>query len=432
MYRIRFFGLASAALLMMAFAVSAQTGFVRGTVKLQQVDGTQVPVEGVLVEAYRTDIDKGKMPSTKTNKRGEFNFAGFMLGHMYALSFSGPGIAPAFRQSVKAGMEDIVIVLSPGDGTQWTEEQVRKAVALIASGDTTGLTAEQKKAQEEYLKEVERVTAANKKAEDINKIVNASLKDGDAAYKVKNYEVAITKFDEGINADPDFEGSAPILLNYKGVVLKDRGFAAYERAVRGDPTAKDAEMAKAKADWTVAVDAFNKGLAILKAHPATDPKIKEGLDQSRRNLLSNAVEVYRLLVKTKADPTKASEATAIYQEYFTVETDAARKLKAQLTLADMLREAGDSEPAVATYRTVLESSPDNPDALAGIGLSLFNLGVVAENKEQMQEGLNYMTKFADTAPDTHPLKSSVKEAVEYLKTEQKLAPQKTPATRRKN
>jgi hypothetical protein len=35
-----------------------------------------------------------------------------------------------------------------------------------------------------------------------------------------------------------------------------------------------------------------------------------------------------------------------------------------------------------------------------------------------------MNKFIEVAPETHPLKSSVKDAVDYLKTQEKLAPQK--------
>ena len=61
-------------------AVFAQNAPVRGIVKLQKADGTTEPVVGAVVEAYRTDIDKGKMPSAKTNKRGEFSFVGFPLG----------------------------------------------------------------------------------------------------------------------------------------------------------------------------------------------------------------------------------------------------------------------------------------------------------------------------------------------------------------
>jgi tetratricopeptide (TPR) repeat protein len=89
-----------------------------------------------------------------------------------------------------------------------------------------------------------------------------------------------------------------------------------------------------------------------------------------------------------------------------------------------MREAGDSAAAIEAYRSVLTTTPDNPDALAGLGLSLFNAGVVANDKAQMQEGLNYMNKFIEVAPETHPLKSSVKDAVDYLKTQEKLAPQK--------
>jgi tetratricopeptide (TPR) repeat protein len=147
--------------------------------------------------------------------------------------------------------------------------------------------------------------------------------------------------------------------------------------------------------------------------------------------LSNYIESYRLIVRTKADVSRAKDAVPVYEQYFAAETDPAKKLSARLTLADMLREAGESEPAIAEYRAVLEASPDNPDALAGIGLSLFNVGVSEDNKPKMQEGLNFMQKFADTAPDTHPLKASVKDAVDYLKTEQKLAPQKTAPTKRK-
>jgi hypothetical protein len=49
----------------------------------------------------------------------------------------------------------------------------------------------------------------------------------------------------------------------------------------------------------------------------------------------------------------------------------------------------------------------------------------------MQEGLNFMQRFSDIAPDTHKLKASVKDAVELLKTEQKLAPQKITTTKKK-
>src|SRR5688572_31783259 len=80
---------------------------VRGEVKLQQADGTTVPVAGALVEAFRTDIERGKMPDAKTDKRGGFSFVSFPLGQMYALAVSGPGIAPKVLSEIKGGMENI-------------------------------------------------------------------------------------------------------------------------------------------------------------------------------------------------------------------------------------------------------------------------------------------------------------------------------------
>ncbi len=96
-----------------------------------------------------------------------------------------------------------------------------------------------------------------------------------------------------------------------------------------------------------------------------------------------------------------------------------------------MREGNDSDNAIIAYKAALVTSPDNPDALAGLGLSLFNAGVVSDNTPQKQEGLNYMQRFAEVAPDNHPLKSSVRDAVEYLKTQDKLTPEKTKASTKK-
>ena len=68
--------LAVALFLASGLAVSAQTAPARGKVELKKADGTTVPVADALIEVYRTDIT-GKFPSGKSNKKGEFSFAGF-------------------------------------------------------------------------------------------------------------------------------------------------------------------------------------------------------------------------------------------------------------------------------------------------------------------------------------------------------------------
>ena len=408
-----------------------QTAPVRGVVKLQ-VDGKQVPVADALVEPYRIDIDSGKAPSTRTNKNGEFSFVGFAAGQKYVLSVSGTTISPAVSPVVQGGMESVEILVFPGDGKLLTESEVRSAAKTSPKGVSTASEADRKKAEAEYQKQLAKYNEEKGKAENANKIVNASLKDGDAAFKAKDYATALAKFDEGIAADPEFEGSAPVLLNYKGVVLKTRAFEAYQRAAKLEGAEKAPEMEKAKADFQASLDAYERGLKILTNAPkAADAASQASFDKTKLMLLGNYIESYRLIVRTKADATKAKDAGPVYTQYFAVETDPAKKVSAQLALGDIMREAGESEPAIAAYRVVLESQPENPDALAGIGLSLFNVGVVENDKVKMQEGLNIMQKFADTAPDTHPLKSSVKEAVDYLKTEQKLAPQKTTTPKKR-
>lgn len=412
--------------------VSAQTAPLRGRVELKKADGTISRVGNAAVDVYRTD-SKGKLPSGKTDKNGTFGFAGLLLGQTFALAVSAPGIKPEIYPNIKAGMEDIVITVSEGDGKRWTEDEVRQAIAAPAPAATGAAqqkapetTAEQKKAEAEYQKQVSEVTSKNEKIKNTTALIQKSLSEGSAALKEKNYDLAISKFDEGINAEPDYPGTTPVLLNAKGATLKERGYASYAQSAKATDAAVKASMSEsAKKDWNAALDSFNRGLAILKTATAPDAELKKSYDAYKMSLLNNLIETHRLLSKSGVDRTKAAEARAAYEQYFAAETDAALKSKAQLTLADILREAGDSENAVVAYRKVLETSPDNPDALAGLGLSLFNMGVIGDNKEQKQEGLNYMQKFADTAPENHPLKASVRDAVEYLKTQDKLTPQKT-------
>src|SRR5688572_1291132 len=124
-----------------------QTAPVRGVVKLQKTDGTVVPVADAVVEAFRTDIDRGKMPEAKTNRRGEFSFVGFPLGQRYALAVSGPGIGPLVEPEIKGGMENIVLTAREGDGRRLTEAEARQSAKGGIGSPTGELTAEEKRQQ---------------------------------------------------------------------------------------------------------------------------------------------------------------------------------------------------------------------------------------------------------------------------------------------
>jgi len=430
------FVLALALIVIGGSVIFAQTAPVAGKVELKKADGTTVPVQGALVEVYRVDI-KSTMPSDKTDKKGNFSFAGLPIGATFVLSVSAPGAKPGYYPNVKPGQpntDKLLVTLQEGDGKRWTEQEIRDALSGASTGggeQTAQQTEEQKKAQAEYEKKVAEVNAKNKEIENKNGLITAALKAGNDAFNAKNYDLAIDKYTEGINADPTYAGSAPVLLNNKGVALKIRGIDEYNRGIKTSDAAEKATLVgKAKQDLLDSQTAFASSWKILKDAQAGDIQNQATADKGKYDALVGLTEVYRLVAATKAGTPKADEAKEAFDAYFAVEPDAAKKAKVQITYGDIMREAGDFTAAIEAYRAVLTATPDNPDALAGLGLSLFASGVSASDKAQMQEGLNYMTKFTEVAPETHPLKASVKDAVDYLKNQEKLAPQKVPSKKK--
>jgi predicted TPR repeat methyltransferase len=138
-----------------------------------------------------------------------------------------------------------------------------------------------------------------------------------------------------------------------------------------------------------------------------------------------------LIVKTHSDPNKGKEAGPIFEQYLAVETDPAAKVNAHLILGDMMQESGDSQAAIDAYNAVLQTAPENVDALAGMGLSLINQGYLTNDKSKFQDGVNYLQKFVSVAPDTHKFKSDAVALIEALKKEQNVTPQKVTPARKK-
>jgi tetratricopeptide (TPR) repeat protein len=407
---------------------------VAGKVQLKKADGTVVPVQGALVEVYRTDI-KSSFPSDRSDKKGFFSFAGLPIVSTLVLSVSAPGAKPGYLPNVHPGRdsEKLLITLEEGDGRRWTEDEIRGAINQGSAASTGGgqPSAEEKKAAEDRARQLAEYEAKKKEVEGKNVTIQKALEEGNAAFNAKQYDVAIAKYTEGINADPDFVGSAPVLLNNRGLIHKLRAVDTFNKSIKLAEPEKSAGMAKTKEDLERALDSYQKSWTVIKNAPAADIQSPATLEKTKYDALFGLTETYRLLVVTKSDPSKGADAKEAFDAYLAIESDPVKKAKAQLAYGDIMREVGDSDKAIAAYRVVLQNSPDNLDAMAGLGLSLFNSGVIASDKAQMQEGLNFMQKFADAAPDTHPLKSSVREAVDYLKNTEKLAPQKVSSPKKK-
>lgn len=433
------FFLATVLFLVGNIAAFAQTAPVTGKVELKKADGTTEPVAGALVEVFRTDI-KGKLPSSKTSKKGDFSFAGLPLGATFVFSISGTGIKPEIIPNIKAGRENFVITVTEGDGKKWTEDEVRQALAGNSTGaantttattsDSGKMTEEQKKAQEERAKLEAEYAEKKKKVENANATIQRALTEGNQAYNSKNYDIAVVKFEEGYQASPDFVGSAPILLNNKGAALRGRAVVVFNENVKStDAATKSAAMTKVKKDLADAVDAYSKSWTVLKTAPAadiTDPKTYEA---AKFDTLRGAKDALKLMAATEqVDTTKTDLAKTLIAEYLAIETDQAKKVEAQRVLGDVFLAAGDAENAIVEYKKVLDIEPNDPDALAGLGLSLVNTAYKVDgsiDKAKMQEAVNYLQKFTDVAPATHKYMDDAKGLIASLKKEQNVAPQKT-------
>lgn len=424
---LMFLGVAALFLLASA-ACFAQNAPIKGKVQIKKADGKIAPVEGATVDFYRTDTKEGKLASVKTDAQGAFASEAVPASQTFAVVVSAPNIKPELRINAKAG-QSLDISVTEGDGGVPSEEEVRDAVAVAAVDPNS---AEGKKLAAEREKKIAEINAKNEKAKASNEIINRALKEGNEAYNAQNYDVAIAKYDEGYNAAPDFLGSAPIFLNNKGNALRLRGYNAYKKAVT-DAADRASLMESAKKDFADSVAAYQQNLKLLETAPATDANAQK----SKATAHVGVMEAYRLMVGSHADMTKTKELAAAANDYAAVETDAAAKAKSLILVADTLRLAGDSADAIPLYRKVLEIDPNNTSAIGGLGLSLFNEGVTANDKAQMQEGLNLMEKFAQTTPpanaskDELQMREDVKGAVDYLKNSEKMTPQKVTTTRKK-
>jgi cytochrome c-type biogenesis protein CcmH/NrfG len=92
--------------------------------------------------------------------------------------------------------------------------------------------------------------------------------------------------------------------------------------------------------------------------------------------------------------------------------------------ADLFRNSGRTDEAVAAYKKVLAADANNPDALYGLGLTL----IASTEKAQIQEGANALADFVAKAPPTDKRVPIVKDALEGVKNAYKVEAEK-PAKR---
>lgn len=266
-----------------------------------------------------------------------------------------------------------------------TEEQYKK----LPSDDA-------RKEYDAQLKQCKEGLDKNAKAKNANEVVNRVAKEGASALDSKDYDTAIAKFDEGYNVDPAFVGSAPVMLRNKAIALRARGADRYNTAVKTkEAAARNAGKAEAAKDFQAAADALQKALEILnKPEASADASLAKNIPANKIAAIADRAESYRLLMLS--DSSKAAEGVPAIEEYIAIETDAAKKQKFQMLLAQSLFASGDFDKAIPAYQKILTENPNNPDALYFMGSMLVSID--PENKAKVQEGIGYFERFVKSAP----------------------------------
>jgi tetratricopeptide (TPR) repeat protein len=443
-----FFGALAVAILVASASLTAvaQVGELRGHVWMQQADGQKVPLADAQIDVFRTDMTAKY--NTKTNKKGEFVFAGLPFIGTYTVAASHPTAAPNFVPGVKAGRDiPAEITLTPGNGKRLTFDEIKSAGGGTAPppgttpAPSSGASEADKAKMEELKKKNAEIEASNKKITEANEVIartfkagNEALQAGSVASKAGNsdeavarYTAAVASYDEGLTADPD----QPAILTNKAVALKGRGVERFNAAVRSktlDDAGRAAALQTAKDDFKAAAETSAKAVTMIKAQPVpTEAAEVQRYNGNKYAAMLTQAEAMRLYV-SKGDPTQADAGLAAYKDYIAVETDPAKKAKAQLDMAQMLLDSGAADKALTEFKTILATSPDSPEANLGAGLAVYAAG----DKAKFQEAANYLQHFVEVAPDTNPMKADAKAILTELKNTENVTPEKTkPATRRK-
>ena len=424
-----FFGTVAVAILVASTSSTAvaQVGELRGHIWMQQADGQKVPLADAQIDVFRIDMS-GKY-NTKTNKKGEFVFAGLPFIGTYTLAASHPTAAPNFQPGVKAGRDiPVELTLSPGDGKRLTFDEIKNT-----AGETPQPSAEDKAKLEELKKKNAEIEASNKKITEANEIIARTFKAGNEALTaagdagkannsdeaIAKYTAAVAQYDEGLAADPE----QPAMLTNEAVALKGRGAERFNSTVRSktlDDAVRNAGLHAAKDDFKAAAETSGKAVQIIKAQPTpTETAEAQRFNGNKYAALVTHAESMRLYV-SRADGTQADAGLAAYKDYIAVETDPAKKAKAQLDMAQMLLDAGASDKALTEFRAILAENPDSPEANLGAGLAVYATG----GKANFQEAANFLQKFVEVAPDTNPMKDDAKAILTELKNSENVTPEK--------
>jgi tetratricopeptide (TPR) repeat protein len=417
----RIAGLAACALFL-SVAAMAQTGPIEGTVKVKNADGSLKPVPDAIVDIYRLDI-KGQW-EVKADKSGHYIRLGMPIVGRYIVVASAPGIEPTWVNNVRlTQVEKVDIVANPGDGTRLTFDQVKAQISgggqaqpQVSPSDRAKIE-EARKEQEAHKKQMEELQA--------------------------NFDQARTHYNQGVVA----KNEADALKTFNEQIDKYKSAQSeFEEASKIDPSRhKDFLELAYKSNASLAETHYQIGVLLFnnKQKDEAKPHFEKAMEAALRaveiaanstnaNLTNDLITYYNiyaknasLLVEFFGAADKVDPAIAVFTKAEAL--DATNKTKWGVLKADMYRNAGRTDEAVAAYNAVLAADPANVDALYGLGLTL----IASTDLKVIQEGANKLGEFVSKAKPEDKRVASVKEALEAVKNAYKIEAEKpTPAKRR--
>jgi tetratricopeptide (TPR) repeat protein len=377
-------------LILTAVSAAAQVGRIEGTVKKK---GTDEPIAEATVEIVRTDI-KGNW-TLKTDKKGVFLHAGIPFVGTYTILVSAPGHEPWYATGVRPDREQVKVELGPGDGRKLTIEDLKKAQAAApaAGGGAAPQVneAEMKKRQEEFEKERAKVEKHNANVAEVNKLLAA----GNQLIQSKDYSGAINSYNEAIKLAPDEH----VLFRNLSIALLNRGVNNFNAKQRD----------QAKQDWIDSVTASGRALTLLEGQmsdPAKANDLKNKTDKIAYLKLKAEAEAF--LATQFGDPVHAEAAAKDYQALAEISTDANEKKGHRLKIAQLFFQMGKVPESVAIYQEVLQTDPENLEALYGLGLAY------SIEEAKLPEATALWKKFIEKAPDSDKRVADVKAALQSL------------------
>ncbi|HZH31516.1 MAG TPA: carboxypeptidase regulatory-like domain-containing protein [Pyrinomonadaceae bacterium] len=401
-----------------AATTAAQQVAATGKVTLKQADGKEVPVVGATVEIHRIDIKQTL--KTKTDKKGEYVYAGLDLVGTYTILVSAPGATPSYLPNIRISQRSINnFSLTPGDGRVLTLAELTAAAASTGgtgAAATPKMTAEEaKRLDEEAAKlraEVEaknaKITERNEKLPVVFNAGNEAVKASNSlkgAEKVSKLDEAIAAYNQGIAIDPD----EMAVYRNKQIALRSRGVEKYNMGVVAkDKAAKEAGIEAGRNDLKEAVEAGEKAVAIFRTSKAAATATPANGENPEISILEDRAETYRRALQIKS-PIDNDVAARSIEEYINAETDPAKKEKMQSSLGDALFYAGRVDDAVVKFREILAKNPNNTDAVYGLGLAL-----ASTDPPQLVEARNMLQQAANKAPEGSSRKQEALEMVKYL------------------